>query len=135
MNCMKGIMSEPLIEQSDFELTSSTSPPTYKHVNTHLCWSIMNTFCFLCCFPFVLPFSIPALIFSLKSRESRRAGNLTKAMAHSRIACKFNGIILGFFMLLVLFVLLLVIFCGGLLSSIYNTAGMIYHGPSHDVNM
>ena len=137
MNCMSRITSEPLIKQSDFELTTSTPPPTYKHVNSYLCWSILNTFCFLCCFPFVLPFSIPALIFSLKSRESRRAGNLNKAIAHSRIACKFNAIILGFFMLLILFVVLLLIFGGTVLNSVYNTVGtgMIYRRPSNNANL
>ena|ERR1712127_1359 len=63
---------------------------------TYLVWSLFNSLCCLlcCCNWFSLPFSIPALIYSLKARENIRMGNIKRAIANSRISRFLNLIVL-----------------------------------------
>lgn len=64
--------------------------------STYLAWSLFNSICcFVCCCNwFTVPFSIPALIYSLKARENINAGKTARAAANGRISKFLNYIVM-----------------------------------------
>ena len=80
--------------ETGYQSTTDPTIPIFvdydQFVDSYMSWSILNNMACLFTGVFVLFFSIPALIFSMRTRDYLKLGNIQEARMNSKYARSFN---------------------------------------------